>query len=137
MSVNKAILVGRLGSDPELRYSQSGTPVANFGLATNEYFTKNGQKQERTEWHRIVTFGKLAEVCRDNLAKGRQIYVEGRIQHRQYEDREGIKRYSTEIVANIVRFLGNKPSADNEVPADQSDDSPDPSIVLSDDDAPF
>jgi len=107
--VNKAILIGNLGSDPETRYTQGGQPISNFRLATNEKFTgRDGQLQDRTEWHRIVAFGKLAEQCRDYLAKGRQVYVEGRIQTRQWDDREGIKRYTTEVVALSVRFLGSR-----------------------------
>ena len=105
--INKAILVGNLGADPEARYTQSGSPVTNFRIATSEKWTsKDGQPQERTEWHRIVTFGRLAEHCRDYLSKGRQVYVEGRIQTRQWEDRDGNKRYTTEIVAQTVQFLG-------------------------------
>ncbi len=107
--VNKAILVGNLGADPETRYTQGGQPITNFRLATGEKFTgRDGQLQDRTEWHRIVAFGKLAEQCRDYLAKGRQVYVEGRIQTRQWDDRDGNKRYTTEIVALSVRFLGGR-----------------------------
>jgi len=107
--VNKAILIGNLGADPEARYTQSGQAVTNFRIATSERWTgRDGQQQERTEWHRIVTFGKLAETCRDYLSKGRQVYVEGRIQTRQWEDRDGNKRYTTEIVAQTVRFLGGR-----------------------------
>jgi single-strand DNA-binding protein len=107
--VNKAILIGNLGADPEARYTQSGAAVTNFRIATSEKWTgKDGQPQERTEWHRIVTFGRLAETCRDYLSKGRQVYVEGRIQTRQWEDRDGNKRWTTEIVAQTVRFLGSR-----------------------------
>lgn len=109
MSVNKVILIGRLGADPEIRYTPQGTAVANFNVATNEVWTdKNGEKQERTEWHRIVVWDKLAETCSQYLNKGKQIFVEGRIQTRQWEDKEGVKRYTTEIIASIVRFLGSK-----------------------------
>lgn len=105
--VNKVILIGNLGADPEARYTQSGSPVTNFRIATSEKWTsKDGQPQERTEWHRIVTFGRLAEHCRDYLSKGRQVFVEGRIQTRQWDDRDGNKRYTTEIVAQTVQFLG-------------------------------
>ncbi|MBW1808322.1 MAG: single-stranded DNA-binding protein [Deltaproteobacteria bacterium] len=111
--VNKAILIGNLGADPEARYTQGGQAVANFSLATSERWTgRDGQQQERTEWHRIVTFGKLAETCRDYLSKGRQVYVEGRIQTRSWEDRDGKKRYTTEIVAQTVRFLGQRGDRD-------------------------
>lgn len=108
-SVNKVILIGNLGADPESRYTQNGQPVTNFRIATSERFTsRSGEPQERTEWHRIVTFGKLAETCREYLSKGRQVYVEGRLQTRQWEDRDGNKRYTTEIVAQTVRFLGSR-----------------------------
>ena len=105
--INKVILVGNLGADPEARYTQSGSPVTNFRIATSERWTgRDGQPQERTEWHRIVTFGKLAEHCRDYLSKGRQVYVEGRIQTREWQDRDGNRRWTTEIVAQTVQFLG-------------------------------
>ncbi len=105
--VNKAILVGNLGGDPEIRYTPSGAAVANFSLATSESWKgKDGQKQDRTEWHKIVVFGKLAEICGEYLAKGKQVYIEGRIQTREWEDREGNKRKTTEIVANQMTMLG-------------------------------
>lgn len=105
--VNKAILVGRLGKDPEIKYTPSGTAIANFSIATSENFKdKDGQKQERTEWHRIVAFGKLAEICGEYLAKGKQVYVEGRIQTRSWDDKNGNKRYTTEIIANTMQMLG-------------------------------
>ena len=106
-SINKVILIGRLGKDPEMRFTPSGKAVTNFTLATNENWTdQSGEKQERTEWHRIVTWGKLAENCAKLLAKGKQIYVEGRIQTRSWDDKDGSKRYTTEIVANIMQMLG-------------------------------
>jgi single-strand DNA-binding protein len=115
MSVNKAILVGNLGRDPEIRYLPSNQPVANFSIATTESFNdRSGAKQERTEWHNIVAFGKLAEVCGQYLKKGRQVYVEGRISTRQYEAKDGSgKRYRTEIVAQTVQFLGGRAGAGN------------------------
>jgi len=112
MSVNKVILVGRLGQNPEVRYTPSGAAVANFSLATNESWTdKNGQKQERTEWHRVVVWGKLAELCQQYLQKGRQCYVEGRLQTREYNDKDGVKKYSTEVQAQTVQFLGGNAGA--------------------------
>ena len=113
MSVNKAILVGNLGRDPEIRYLPSNQPVANFSIATTESFNdRSGSRQERTEWHNIVAFGKLAEVCGQYLKKGRQVYVEGRISTRQYEAKDGSgKRYRTEIVAQTVQFLGGRAGA--------------------------
>lgn len=104
--VNKVILVGRLGNDPEIRYTQQGVAVTNFNIATSEnWVDKGGQKQERTEWHRIVVWGKMAEICSQYLGKGRQVYVEGRLQTRQWEDKDGQKRYTTEVVAATVQFL--------------------------------
>ena len=105
--VNKVILIGNLGRDPEVRYTPGGQAVANFTVATNEAWTdKQGQKQERTEWHRIVVWGKLAELCGEYLSKGRQAYIEGRIQTREWTNKEGAKQYTTEVVANQVLFLG-------------------------------
>lgn len=105
--VNKVIVIGRLGADPEVKTVSGGNTVARLSVATSENWTdREGQKQERTEWHRIVVWGKLAELCGKYLAKGRQVYVEGRLQTRSWEDQQGQKRYSTEIVANTVQFLG-------------------------------
>lgn len=104
--VNKVILVGNLGKDPEVRYTPGGQAVANFNIATNENWTdKAGQKQERTEWHRIVVWGKQAELCGEYLTKGRQVYLEGRLQTREWTNKEGAKQYTTEVVANQVVFL--------------------------------
>jgi single-strand DNA-binding protein len=105
--VNKAILIGNLGRDPELRYTQSGQAVVNFTLATSENWNdKSGERVERTEWHRIVVWGKVGEVCAQYLSKGRTVYVEGRIQTREWEDKDGNKRNTTEINAQTVQFLG-------------------------------
>lgn len=107
--VNKVILIGNLGADPEIRFTASGSAVANLRLATSETWTgKDGQKQEHTEWHRIVAFGRLAEICRDYLNKGSRIYIEGRIQTRSWEDQTGNKRYTTEIVAREMKMLSPK-----------------------------
>jgi single-strand DNA-binding protein len=115
--VNKAILIGNLGADPELRHTPSGVPVANFNIATTEQWTsKTGERNERTEWHRIVCWARLAEICSEYLTKGRQVYVEGRIQTRQWEDRDGNKRYTTEVVAQTLQMLG-RPGERAEVPA--------------------
>jgi len=107
MSVNKVILVGRLGRDPETRFTASGQAVANFSMATDESFkSRSGERQKRTEWHRIVLWGKLAEIVQQYLKKGMLVYIEGRIQTRQWEDkRDGQKRTATEIVANVMRML--------------------------------
>jgi single-strand DNA-binding protein len=105
--VNKAILIGNLGRDPELRYTQNGQAVTNFSLATSENWTdKNGERSEKTEWHRIVAWAKTAELCAQYLTKGRTVYIEGRLQTRDWEDKEGVKRQTTEVVANTVQFLG-------------------------------
>ena len=107
--VNKAILVGNLGKDPELSYTQSGTARCRFPIATTESYTNNaGERQERTEWHNIVVWGKLAETVSKFLQKGRQVFVEGRIQNRSYDDKEGNKRYISEINAIKVTFLGGR-----------------------------
>ena len=135
-SVNKVILIGNLGADPELRYTPSGTAVANFSLATKESWTsKDGGKGERTEWHRIVAWGRLAEICGEYLHKGRLVYVEGRIQTRAWEDREGNKRYTTEIVAQTMQMLGTGGRREPvetaaEFPVEEPPD-------ISDDDIPF
>lgn len=106
MSMNKAIIIGNLGADPEIRYTASGSPVANLRVATNEKWTdKSGAKQERTEWHRVVVFGPTADSCGKYLSKGRQVAIEGRIQTKEWKDKDGNKRYTTEIVAHNVTFL--------------------------------
>lgn len=110
-SINKVILIGNLGRDPELRYTQSGQAVANFSLATTDRFSnREGDRQERTEWHRITVWGKTAENCAQYLNKGRSVYVEGRLQTREWEDKEGQKRRTTEVIAQTVQFLGARGS---------------------------
>lgn len=105
--VNKVILIGNLGADPEIRYTQAGQAVCEMRLATSEAWKdKQGQKQERVEWHRVIVWGNTAEACAKYLTKGRQVFVDGRIQTRTYDDKQGVKRYVTEIVANDVKFLG-------------------------------
>jgi single-strand DNA-binding protein len=105
--VNKVIIVGRLGADPEVKTISSGQTVCRLSVATSENWTdRDGQKQERTEWHRVVVWGRMAEVCGQHLSKGRQVYLEGRLQTRSWEDQQGQKKYTTEIVANTVQFLG-------------------------------
>jgi single-strand DNA-binding protein len=106
-SINKVILIGNLGGDPEVRYTPSGKPVANFTIATTENWTnKDGGKEERTEWHRIVAWGRLGEICGEYLHKGKQVYIEGKLQTRSWEDRDGNKRYTTEILAQTMQMLG-------------------------------
>ncbi len=155
MSVNKVILVGRLGRDPETRYTSSGQAVCNFSLATDETFKdRSGERQKRTEWHRISVWGKLAEISQQYLRKGSLVYIEGRIQSREWTDKEGQKRTSYDIVGNVMRMLGSK--ADNAArggeagPASRSRDAaadtgahepaPDdvgPAPEVSDEDIPF
>ena len=114
MSLNRVLIMGNLGQDPELRYTQSQTAVVTMSVATTDYRTVDGERQEQTEWHRVVVWAKQAENCAKYLKKGRSVFVEGRLQTRSWEDREGQKRYTTEIVAQNVRFMGGGRSADNE-----------------------
>lgn len=105
--LNKVMLIGYVGKDVELRYTPAGAPVANFSMATSERWkSKTGEKVEKTEWHKIAAFNKLAEICGEYLTKGKLVYIEGKIQTRSWEDKDGIKRYSTEIVANNMTMLG-------------------------------
>ena len=115
MSVNKAILVGRLGQDPDVRNTPGGQTVASLSVATSERFQdRDGQRQERTEWHRVVVWGKTAEACGQYLQKGREVYVEGRIQTREWQDKDGQPRRTTEIVATEVKFLGSSKDGSRE-----------------------
>jgi single-strand DNA-binding protein len=152
--VNKVILVGNLGNDPDIRYTAGGAAVANISLATAESWKdkNSGEQQERTEWHRIVFFGRLAEIVGEYLRKGSQVYVEGRLQTRKWQDKEGHDRYTTEIVANEMQMLGSKSGGSaNYEPAPQSQpahsnasepqsapaQSPAPATDDFDDDIPF
>jgi single-strand DNA-binding protein len=108
-SVNKVILVGNLGRDPETRYTTGGDPITNVSIATTDTWKdKNGEKQEKTEWHRVAFFGKLAEIAGEYLKKGSQVYVEGRLQTRKWQDKEGQDKYTTEIVADRMQMLGSR-----------------------------
>ena len=112
-SVNKVILIGRLGKDPEVKYTPSGAPVAKFSLATDEVFKdRSGEQQKRTEWHNIVAWNKLAEICGEYLTKGKQVYIEGSIRSRQWEDQAGNKRTAYDIVAGRMQMLGSKADSD-------------------------
>ena len=141
--INKVILVGRLGRDPELRYTPSGTAVANFSMATDERWTANGETQSRTEWHNIVVWSKLAEICNQYLTKGRLIFIEGRLQTRDWEDKDGNKRRTTEIVASDMKMLGGRREdapAENTVAAEtgsSSESSNELEVGITDDDIPF
>lgn len=141
-SVNKAILVGRLGKDPELRYTASGSPVTRFSIATSESWTdKSGEKKEKTQWHNIVAWNKLADICSQYLVKGKQVYIEGRIETREYDDRDGNKRRITEIIAREMVMLDSRGSESRE----RSDSHPSrpeaernaSSEAISDSDIPF
>jgi single-strand DNA-binding protein len=153
MSVNKVILVGRLGRDPETRYTSGGQAVANFSVATDEsYKDRNGERQKRTEWHKIVVWGKQAEIAQQYLKKGSLVFIEGRIQSREWQDKEGQKRTSFEIVANSFRMLGGRGegmatgvgaaagggrSEEFEHASGSSDDSGGPGPEINDEDIPF
>jgi single-strand DNA-binding protein len=145
-SVNKAILIGNLGKDPELRYTPSGQAVASFPLATSERFKdKDGNWQERTDWHNIVVWGRQGETVKEYLKKGRSAYVEGRIQTRSYDDREGNKKWITEIVASRVQFLGGRSEGDRSGEGQGTSESEipetaavsEPLVNQEDDDLPF
>ena len=110
--INKVILIGNLGADPEVRYTQKGTAVTNFRVATTESYKKEGERQEQTEWHRVVAFGRLGEICGEYLSKGSKIYIEGRLQTRKWEDRDGNARYTTEIVAREMKMLSARGASD-------------------------
>jgi single-strand DNA-binding protein len=135
--LNRAELIGRLGKDPEVRYTPDGTMVTNFSIATTEsYKDKSGEKVQKTEWHRIVTFGKLAEICGNYLTKGKLIYIAGKIQTRSWDNKDGVKQYTTEIVANDMKMLDSKGTDDRRgnagAPADQASTGGEP-----DQDVPF
>ena len=145
-SLNKVMLIGRLGKDPEIRYTAEGSPVANFSLATSEVWTdKNGTRQERTEWHNIVAWTKLADLSKRYLAKGRQVYIEGRIRTREWDDRDGNKRRTTEIIASQMVLLGSRPEgmeagAPAPAPASRAIPESEPAFNdpgITDDDIPF
>ena len=121
-SLNKAMLIGRLGQDPEIKFLPTGNSVCNFSLATSETWKgQDGKPNEKTEWHRVVAFSKTAEICGQYLKKGKQVYIEGKIQTREWNDKDGNKRYATEIVCNQMTMLGDK-SINEQKPSQPSDD---------------
>lgn len=139
-SLNKVMLIGNLGRDPEVRYTAAGTAVAGFSIATTEKFkNKNGEWEERTEWHNITLWGKLAEIAGEYLAKGKTVYVEGRLQTRKWQDRDGKDRYTTEIVGDKMQMLGGK--GDGGRSGGSRSDSQEPAyeepVFNPDDDIPF
>ena len=113
MSVNKVILVGRVGKDPETKHLEGGTTLSKFPLATNEVYTKNGEKVENTEWHNIIFWRRLAEIAEEYVKKGDQLYIEGRIRTRTYDDQQGVKKYFTEIIGDNLQMLGKKQNDNN------------------------
>jgi len=137
-SVNKAILIGNLGRDPEIKYTQSGQAVATFSIATTrKWRDKEGQPQEQTDWHNIVVWGRMAELAKEYLAKGRSVYIEGRIQNRSYDDKDGNKRYISEVVAISMQFLGARPDQAGGQQASQAPPPEQPPDITEDDDLPF
>jgi len=138
-SVNKAILIGNLGKDPEIRYTPSGQAVGSFSIATSERWKdRDGQQQERTDWHNIVVWGRQAEIAKEYLSKGSPIYIEGRIQNRSYEDKDGNKKYISEIVTQRMQFLGRRDEQGG--PRPKPDGPPPeapPDVSTDDDDLPF
>ncbi len=148
-SVNKVILIGNLGKDPETRYMSNGEAVTNITLATTDTWKdKNGEKQEKTEWHRVTFYRKLAEIAGEYLKKGRSVYVEGRLETRKWTDKNGVERYTTDIIATDMKMLGNRSGSGSfESSPDQEDDNPAPNRSSSakstggfddmDDDIPF
>jgi single-strand DNA-binding protein len=137
-SVNKVILIGNLGADPEVKYTQEGVPVANFSLATSETWNnREGTRQERTEWHRVVVWRKLAEIAGKYLRKGGKVYIEGKLQTRSWDDQSGQKRYMTEVVANELQMLDSRGEGGGP-PASEPGAPPDyPPSEKQDDDLPF
>ena len=136
--INKVILVGNLGRDPEVRYTPSGVAVANFTLATSEEWKnrETGEKQEHTEWHRIVAWRRLGEICGEYLHKGSQVYIEGKLQTRSWDDRDGNKRYTTEVLAQTMQMLGSPARPAKAHPADDGFPTEEP-VMVPDDDIPF
>ena len=135
--VNKVILIGNLGKDPEVRYSQAGAAIASFNVATPETWKKqDGTKEELTEWHRIVAFGRLGEICGEYLSKGSKVFIEGRLQTRKWEDKDGNTKYTTEIVAREMKMLSPRGSSGDSSQSQQYNDQPFPEPVMGDD-VPF
>lgn len=137
--INKAILIGHLGRDPEFRITTGGVNVATFTLATSEKWKdKNtGSLQDRTEWHRVVAYGQLAQICSDYLKKGKQIYVEGRLQTREWEDRQGNKRSTTEIIAHTIQMLGPSDKSGKGLQVDERPAVEDQPVTVPEDEIPF
>jgi single-strand DNA-binding protein len=152
-TVNKVILIGRVGRDPEVRYTSAGSPVATFSVATDESFkAKNGEQQQHTEWHKVVAWNKLAEICGEYLTKGKLVYIEGSIRSKQWEDQSGNKRTSYEIIARNMQMLGSRSDSEraasggsrpaaspSQAPEERYDSGPEPSPdgEITDDDIPF
>ena len=135
--INKVILVGNLGRDPEMKYTASGAAIANITVATSESWNdkQTGEKQEKTEWHRVVMFGKLAEICSQYLNKGSQVYIEGKLQTKKWQDKSGNDRYTTEIVSNVMQMLGGAGASNT--PNQPSNNQTEQNAVDFNDDIPF
>jgi len=137
--VNKVIIVGNLGNDPETRYTAGGTAITSLSIATSEQWTdkQSGEKQERTEWHRVKLFGKLAEIAGEYLKKGRQVYIEGSLRTDKYTDKQGVEKYSTDIIANELQMLGGHGEGGARRSQDREAQAPAPSSDFDDSDVPF
>jgi len=135
--INKVILIGNLGGAPEVRYTQTGTAVTTFTLATSESWVKDGKKEEKTEWHKIVAWARLGEICGEYLTKGSKVYIEGKIQTRQWEDKDGNKRYTTEIIARDMKMLTPKGGSNDQGGSYHHEEPPMPEPPAMGEDVPF
>lgn len=137
--INKVIIIGNLGKDPEMKYTASGAAIANITVATSETWNdkQSGEKQEKTEWHRIVAFGRLAEIMGEYIQKGSQVYIEGKLQTRKWQDKDGNDRYTTEVVARDMQMLGGKGQAAKPQQSQGFRDKPETQSDFADDDIPF
>jgi len=136
-NLNKVMLIGHLGADPDVRYMPNGKPVANLRIATSEKWTKDGEKQERTEWHSVVMFDRLGEIAGEYLRKGSQVYIEGKLQTRKWQDKDGKDRYTTEIIAQSMQMLGGKPQGERSPRQEREPERHGSDVGEFDDDIPF
>jgi len=136
-NLNKVMLIGHLGADPDVRYMPNGKPVANLRIATSEKWTKDGEKQERTEWHSVVMFDRLGEIAGEYLRKGSQVYIEGKLQTRKWQDKDGKDRYTTEIIAQSMQMLGGRPQGERVPRQEREPERHGSDVGEFDDDIPF
>ena len=136
-NLNKVMLIGHLGADPDVRYMPNGKPVANLRIATSEKWTKDGEKQERTEWHSVVMFDRLGEIAGEYLRKGSQVYIEGKLQTRKWQDKDGKDRYTTEIIAQSMKMLGVRPQSERSPRQEREPERHGSDVGEFDDDIPF